>query len=119
MVVGLALGLRLDRVVLGKAPETTWHGDPWPREAGLLMYAAGVAWERRCGDLCHAAYDLKDLRRAGVRGNARIRVLECAAWAILASRSEVHARITRALVGGDLTGKDLSHLIHGGRLHAE
>lgn len=115
VVVGLALGLRLSRVTLGEQTfkagpyvgETVWYGSPWPREAGLLMTAAGVAWERRCGDLKHAAYDLADLRRAGVKGNARIRVLETAAWSILAGRAGAHARVTRALLERDLTGADV------------
>lgn len=122
VVVGLALGLRLARVALGEkqAPggafvgETVWHGDPWPREAGLLMTAAGVAWERRCGNLRHAAYDIADLRRAGVKGNARIRVLETAAWSILATRAGVHARVTRALVERDLTASDVRRLARPG-----
>jgi hypothetical protein len=124
VVVGLALGLRLLCVRLGAggkdvAGYTEWSAVPWPREAGLLMTAAGLAWERHCGDLKHAHYDVKDLRRAGVRGNARIRVLERAAWAVLASRHSAHALITRALLERDLTSKDVSHLIRGERLRAE
>ena len=110
VVVGVALGLRVERVVLGSEPEVTWRGSPWPREAGLLMWAAGVAWERRCGDLFHASYDLKDLRRAGVRGNARIRALERAAWAVLMSRAGAHARVTRALLARDLVEADVRRL---------
>jgi hypothetical protein len=108
--------------VLGEKPakggayvgETVWHADPWPREAGLLMTAAGVAWERRCGHLRHAAYDIADLRRAGVKGNARIRVLETAAWSLLCTRAGVHARVTRALVERDLTAADVRRLVRPG-----
>ncbi len=115
VVVGLALGLRLWRVTLAPAgkdddAETIWHGRPWPREADLIMTAAGVAWERRCGDLTHARQDLKDLRRAGVRGNARIRALERAAWAVLMSRAGAHARVTRALLERDLVEADVRRL---------
>jgi hypothetical protein len=120
VVVGVALGLRLVRATLtprgNVAAETMWEPEPWPREAGLLMTAAGIAWERVCGDLHHASYDVADLRRAGVRGNARIRVLERAAWAVLASRPGVHARVTRALLERDLTGKDVRALMRGERL---
>ncbi len=120
VVVGLALGLRLDRVWLGATPEddciTQWHGTPWYREADILMTAAGVAWERRCGDLTHARSDIAALRRRGIRGNARLRALEVAAWAILTERAGAHARVTRALVARDLTGRDVRALARGERV---
>ena len=118
VVVGVALGLRLYRATV--TPEgdnlgtTTWHPKPWPREADLIMTAAGVAWERRCGDLTHARWDLAQLRRRGVRGNARLVVLERAAWAVLWERRSLHARLTRALCEGDLTARDVRALARGG-----
>ena len=112
-MVGLALGLRLDRVALIDASdengETLWHGDPWPREAGLIMWAAGVAWERRCGDLALARFDVAELRANGVTGK-RLTACERAAWAVLAERSALHARISRALVERDLTARDVRAL---------
>ncbi len=123
VVVGIALGLKLRCVRLedkrGAVGFTEWEPTPWPREAGLIMSAAGVAWERQCGDLKHALFDLQDLRRAGVRGNARIRVLETAAWALLWARSTLHTRITRALLERDLTGKDVARIARGERLDPE
>lgn len=115
VVVGVALGLRLFSASIGRTIErdgesagtTVWYPKPWPREADLIMTAAGVAWERHCGDLANASYDLNDLRRAGVKGNARIRVLERAAWALLMSRPEMHARVTRALLEGPFTEADV------------
>ncbi len=126
VVVGVAMGLRLWRVTL--VPEvrggSTWLGttewyQPMPREADLLMMAAGVAWERRVGDLDHAAGDLSILRRMGVRGPrapGRLRALERAAWAVLMSRAGLHARVTRALLERDLTGRDVAKLARGERL---
>lgn len=130
VVVGVALGLRLWRVTLDPAtlPKswrrwegdalavTAWEPKPWPREADLLMTAAGVAWERRYGDITKARGDLQILRRAGVRGNARLVVLERAAMAILESRHALHTRVTRALVERDLTGRDVRTLVRGERL---
>ncbi len=119
VVVGLALGLRLYRVRLGvrttragdEVGSTDWYSKPWPREADLIMTAAGVAWERQSGgDLKDASYDLADLRRAGIRGNARLRVLERAAWAVLMSRPGAHARVTRALLEHDLVEADVRKL---------
>jgi len=120
VVVGLALGLRLSRVWLGQDPDgtygwTEWHPKPWHREADLLMTAAGIAWERECGDLEWAGDDLRYLRRKGVRGNAPVRTLERAAWAILTSRPGVHARVTRALVDRDLTEADVKAIAQGPR----
>lgn len=121
IVVGVALGLRLRGATLAARKIgrheylgwTTWEPRPWPREAGLLMTAAGLAWERRCGDLIHARSDTADLRRAGVRGNARIAVLERAAWALLAERHATHTRVTRALIERDLTARDIRALVRG------
>jgi len=127
VVVGVALGLRLRRVWLGVEKIgrsiylgcSEWEPTPWPREADLIMSAAGVAWERHCGDVAHAHGDLACLRRAGVRGNARIRVLETAAWALLESRPAIHTRVTRALLDRDLTGKDVARIARGERLDPE
>jgi len=121
IVVGVALGLRLRRAWLGAEKHgiyeylgmTEWEPRPWPREAGLLMTAAGLAWERHCGDLIHARSDTSELRRAGVRGNARVRVLERAAWAVLMSRHEIHTRVARALLHGPLTAADIAIMIRG------
>jgi hypothetical protein len=119
VVVGVALGLRLYRAQLRpvSAPDcdglTLWEPRPWYREADLLMTAAGVAWERHCGDLAHASADVASLRRSGVKGNARVRVLERAAWAILTARAGTHARVTRALLERDLTAADVRALARG------
>lgn len=84
----------------GSAGYVEWCGSS--RESWALMFAAGVAWERRVGDLENAIYDLEELRKLRVRGNAAVAALERAAWALLETRASQHARITRALLEGDL-----------------
>jgi len=118
LVVGRALGLRPLRAVLDgpdddEAGFVEWLKRPWYVEAVRLMFAAGVAWERRCGDLEKAEYDLVELRATGVRGNGRLVALERAAWAILAERHALHAKITRALYERDLTERDIRALAKG------
>jgi hypothetical protein len=73
------------------------------------MFAAGVAWERRVGDLVWASDDLKVLRDIGVTGS-RLTACERAAWALLESRAGVHARVTRALLDGDLDDRSVKAL---------
>jgi hypothetical protein len=115
VVVGAALGLRLSRAWIGREPDgtygwTEWEREPFTREADLIMTAAGIAWERRCGDLEWAGDDLRYLRRKGIRGNARVTVLERAAWAILETRAQLHTKVTRALLDGPLTLEGLKRI---------
>lgn len=117
VVVGVALGCRLLRATIanpspGNVGEA--HFASGPHEALLIMYAAGVAWERRFGDLADASGDLACLRELGVAGNARVRALERAAWAVLASRPGVHSRVTRALLEQDLTAAEITRMVRGG-----
>jgi hypothetical protein len=113
VVVGVSLGLRLKQSRVFRAGdeygETEWRGYKWPNEAALLMFAAGVAWERRVGDLVWASDDLKVLRDIGVTGS-RLTACERAAWALLESRAGVHARVTRALLDGDLDDRSVKAL---------
>lgn len=111
VVVGKALGLRLIRATLAAedpADAGYAHFGDGAREALMLMYAAGIAWERRAGgDVGYARGDVAALRDMRVYGNARVIALERAAWAILEGRAALHARVTRALLEGDLTDRDL------------
>lgn len=116
VVVGVALGLRISKVWLAEECGETygfteWEAAPFWREADLIMTAAGVAWERRAGDLIWAGDDLRHLRKRGVRGNIQVRALERAAWALLETRAAAHAKVTRALLEGDLSAKDIAKLI--------
>jgi hypothetical protein len=76
-----------------------------------LMTAAGIVWERKCGDLVHAQSDLHLIRsESGVKTNRELRAYELAAWAILAMRPGVHSRVTRALLEGPIKGRELRAL---------
>jgi hypothetical protein len=113
VVVGLALGLRLSRATVKREGDTLGYVEfqKGAREAELITWAVGVAWERRFGDLEHAAGDLALLRAARVRGVARLRALERAAWCVLESRAGVHERVTRALLEDDVTPATLARLV--------
>lgn len=115
VVVGMSLGLHLDRVYLGEEEPgeigaCVWNTGVKDPTAWRLMYAAGVAWERRCGDVAKAEYDIAELRALGVQGNRQIATLERAAWALLAERHALHSRITRALLDRDLKASDIKAL---------
>lgn len=102
VVVGLALGLRLRRVVVGfqtvDGVETHGHalfdGRCGSVEAWQIMYAAGVAWERHAGDV---AWAWRDLALLHSQRPAVVRALEHASWCVLMRAQGAHARITRAL----------------------
>lgn len=114
VVVGASLGLKLVSATALDGPDTlgltTFYVGPHDRYADLLWTAAGLAWERRCGDAIHALGDVKSLRSMGVKTTRGLQVLERAAWAILETRAGMHARVTRALLEGDLDAKSLRAL---------
>lgn len=120
LVVGLALGLRLRRATIKRDGDLLGyvHFHDGPREAELITWAAGLAWERRFGDLEHAAGDLALLRSARVKGNARLRALERAAWCVLESRADVHERVARALLDDDVTAASVSRLVEASSTQA-
>jgi hypothetical protein len=107
VVVGAALGLRLKQATITRPHDSLGHvefyGSHKSREAWLIMYAAGVAWERRYGKLVYAQSDLECIRAMRVTGTARVLTLERAAWAILDTRGHLQGRIALALFEGDLT----------------
>lgn len=107
VVVGVSLGLTLSHASASNQPNgdlgaTVFWADVNDRMAVLMMYAAGLAWERRVGDVQHALGDVAILRSKGVRTTRALQILERAAWAILETRGALHARITRALLEDDL-----------------
>lgn len=116
VVVGCALGLRLVRATLQvtapeDAGEVQFEGSVRNVEAWCLMFAAGVAWERRHGDVAWAHVDVGCLRQWGVKGNARIRTLERAAWALLEGRRRAHTQVTRALLDGGIGPREIAAMV--------
>lgn len=114
VVVGCALGLRLDYArVLSVGGETQFL-PPGSRLAFGLMYAAGCAWEamRPGGLAAYARVDRRlareQLRGYGVRADVRSAVT--AARAILESRRELHHAVTDLLIVRDITGRDVRRL---------
>lgn len=118
VVVGLALRLQLLRASARPAPgfrgycefaySTRW-------QALAIMYAAGIAWEALPGgDIAVASVDRQltqeALRRSGAT-RADVRSSVTCASAILHTRSDAHAVITRMLIDGDITGKHVSRII--------
>lgn len=123
IVVGVALGMRMRRAVLEAEPGWTWSGGVWfdgrssTTEAWGLMLAAGCAWElATAGHMRGARGDLAVLRSMGVHTRPRVRALATASGAMLAGLGVAHARVTRALVERDLSGRDVVALARGERL---
>jgi hypothetical protein len=126
VVVGVALGLRLRRAVVGYrddpelGPITGFAlfdkrgaAVPW-----AIMSAAGVYFEERRGVPSAARLDLAELRYA-CRGNtARMRAYIVSAGAILESRRAAWDAVTRALLERDITGADVERLARGESLRA-
>jgi hypothetical protein len=122
VVVGVALGLHLRKAAVGGATNELGYAifevPKAARMAWAITLAAGVAFERRAGDLETARADVKELRRAGFDKHS-IATLAVAADAILETRGLAHARVTRALLQRDLTGADIEALARGERLDAD
>lgn len=123
VVVGVALGLRLRRAVVGRRvdPEdglidgyaefSRRHGTT---EAYALMLAAGVYFEERTtGSWAGAGADVRILRVMGHRPDSRIRTYMIAAGAILESRRAAWDAVTRALLERDITAADVERLARG------
>lgn len=114
VTVGVALGLRLISATALDSDDalgTTvfWIG-PHDRYAYMLMLAAGLAWERRCGDAVHALSDVATLRGLGIKTTRAVQIVDRAAWALLETRAGIHAKVTRALLDGDLDSKSVRAL---------
>ena len=124
VVVGCAVGLRLDRAAIGPWPGSRkskpcddamgWaeffevRGDG---TAQAIMIAAGIAWDRGLRfSPRFSSYDWRECNKI-VRGRRSVEACVTAAAAILAGRMSVHARVTRALLERDLTAADLAEIM--------
>lgn len=117
VVVGVVLGLRFRRATItGNDPK--WCGETdfafvrGDDTANAIMTAAGIAWDRglRFPRVSYAE-DLRWVRKIVGSGRRSVEACVTAAAAILAGRMAVHARVTRALLEGDITGADLERLM--------
>ncbi len=126
IVVGMAVGLRVRRAVLGPKPNhgtvrmygCVWFHDRHATPTQLaLAYAAGCAWDRSVKTPNQRGYEWVDgdaeiLRR--MRYTKReIDALALSASAILHGRASVHARVARALYEHDLDESDLEAIAVG------
>lgn len=129
VVVGVALGLRMRRAVLKERAlgggwfelgQVLFEGKPQGphREALALMYAAGIAWDRRHGEEDLERGDIELLRELS-SGPHAVRTYIRAADSMIYTRSRTHRRVARALLERDLTGKDITALARGERLDSE
>lgn len=129
VVVGVALGLRLREARLEESERRRargWVDLGWtefygggPHDAWILMYAAGVAWERMLGGARaeeYASGDLALMRRYGVRSKSGVSCLIRAAGALLREVAPAHTMVTRALLErGELGPTDVEAMVRGER----
>ncbi len=121
IVVGLALGLRLRRAVVGPCEWRGWAalGYTWfavgPRKrlAAGIMSCAGIAWEARpSGDAQGAAGD-RILAREWLTSLHDVAVGTRIAAEILRGRRAIHARLAAELTDGALGPRDIARLCAG------
>lgn len=124
VAVGVALGLRLRKAVVGEGEDDgvkllgyAWFTNHGSNMAHAIMFAAGVAWDRLTGQ-GHSSDDAK-LCRELVPDDATARTCVRVATIMLAGLLPEHARVTKALVEKDLNAKDISKLARGERLDSE
>lgn len=124
VVIGVALGLRMRVASIGPwpghrgvpaDPDTLGYADFFETRgdgtAQAIMLAAGIAWDRGLRfPRRHSASDWAECMKI-VRGRKSVEACVLAAAAMLAGRAAVHARVTRALLHGDLTGAEIAELM--------
>lgn len=127
VVVGVALGLRLRKAVIGLTTLRnggTLEGYCWfagppadrrsrDREALALMYGAGVAWEMAVNGPLYRRADDAQFCRELCNGRSGYTAIVRASAALLSALAGPHARVTRALLERDLRGQDIAALARG------
>jgi hypothetical protein len=120
VVVGAALGLRLRHVTIVETKRdgilldgcAVFDGRCGSVEAWALMFAAGLVWERKQGDVGYAWIDRARMRAQGAHTDAAVFAYEHAAWCVLMRAADTHARVTRALLSEhELTRADLAEML--------
>lgn len=122
VVVGAALGLRLQRAAIGR-----WQRDPnavgyaWfldgtgDREAQAMMLAAGVVWDRGLRYPKYGySYDAREARRL-CSGSTGYKAILRASATLLSHLMPLHRRVTRALLERDIRHGDLMGIARGDR----
>lgn len=120
VVVGVALGLRLRKAVIGREGDAlgyAWFTNHGSNMAHAIMFAAGVAWDRLCNE-GNSSEDAK-LCRELVADDVTARTCVRVATVMLAGLLPAHARVTEALLEKDLNAKDIAKLARGERLESE
>src|SRR6478735_2814311 len=130
VVVGIALGLRLRKAVIGKSPRLNWTapGYAWFTSHGsalahAIMYAAGVIWEQAHGNESPLDYkymleelSIKDGENVPGAEEAEVRTCLRLAKYILKDRMQAHKRVTKALLEKDLTDRDIRAIARGEKI---
>lgn len=124
VVVGVALGLRLRKAVVGKAPRPNWSapGYAWFTNHGsdyahAIMYAAGVAWERAMHNGASPADAQLCLEL--VKSEDELKTCVRVAQVMLAGLGRAHRAVTKALLEQDLNSKHIAAIARGERLEFE
>ena len=121
VVVGVALGLRLRKAVVGRTEDTdgelldgyAWFTNHGAKLEYAVMYAAGVAWDQ----LTLSDYSSSDAKLAvGLVGSRNLASCVKIARLLLASRVDIHTRITKALLEKDLNSRDIAAIARGKRV---
>ncbi len=131
VVVGLALGLRVQEVKLGlknkeggyyEVGYTQFFGNS-SHYAWAIAYAAGIAYEQYTGNPNahdHGSGDLSALRNIGVRTKGAVAALVVAANGILRANRALHSKVTKALLDkGTLKEADILSLVNEGKIEED
>jgi len=119
VVVGLALGLRLRKATIkpqpfgatGIALGLSWFAHDKRYLAVGIMFAAGVAWDRRTGFADETTHTDYELARATLRRRADVDTAVRLAGELLDGRRRMHARVASELCDRDLGPRDIEALV--------
>jgi len=133
VVVGIALGLRLRKVVVKVESEGEWISGGWcwftnggSSLAHAIMYGAGVVWERAHGreSPLDYRYMLEELKvympnDSSIKQNVETRTCLRLAGLLLRNHGKAHRQVTKALTERDLTDKDIRAIARGEKVTEE
>ena len=119
VVVGLALGLRLRKATIrpqpfghsGIALGLSWFAHDRRYLAVGIMFAAGVAWDRRTGWADETTHTDYELARSTLKRRADVDTAVRLAGELIDGRRRVHARIASELCDRDLNAADIAAMV--------